>query len=347
MDPELSALLGEAGPRLGLDGDEVQTTSFAGDGSDRRFFRVRSGSSSFIALLSPRRIATGVDENDSYCRIGELLQSQGIPVPRFFWADAERGRFLLEDLGDIHLQTLVKRPGRTPVPAYRWVLRLLSTLHRRVPKVFQPDFCFDTTVYDAPFVYERELEYFRKSFLTGYLKLDVSAEELRNDFERLAEEAGIRRPSHVIHRDFQSRNIMVHRGAVRLIDFQGMRYGPPLYDLASLLLDPYVGLDDREQEYLAELYRSEARPFLGLSNREFRNSYSAVRLCRNLQILGAYGFLGVVKGKRGFFRYIPRAWRSLRDWLRGPARGRYPQMEKWIAVVERFKKEEISIRAYR
>jgi len=97
------------------------------------------------------------------------------------------------------------------------------------------------------------------------------------------------------------------------------------------LIDPYVKLPSRLQERLAGLYWSAAGRFLDCSRGEFLRTYSAVRLCRNLQILGAFGFLGLVKGKRQFLQYIPWAWEQLGQWLFGVCRGRYPVLERLAA----------------
>ncbi|MFZ2446255.1 MAG: phosphotransferase [Syntrophobacteraceae bacterium] len=302
-----------------------------GDGSDRRFFRIFSGDTTFVALVSPRTRGDGIDENDSYLKIGRHLRARGIPAPRIFFADVENGRFLLEDAGDLHLQGFVQRNRRDLEKIYRRVILMLASVHRKAPEGFSPDFCFDAPLYDARFIFERELEYFRKYFLNGCLRLEIDPEKLRPDFENLAEAAGARDMRFVFHRDFQSRNIMVRGGGLRLLDFQGMRFGPPAYDLASLLVDPYVKLPRGLQERLARLYRSSAGRLFDASGGEFYRTYAAVRLCRNMQVLGAFGFLGLVKGKRYFLDYIPWAWGQLREWLSGTCRGRYPRIEKLVA----------------
>jgi N-acetylmuramate 1-kinase len=304
-----------------------------GDGSDRKFFRISSGSFSYVGLLSPRTRLDRVDENDSYLSIGRHLHSKGIQVPRFIYADPQQGHFLLEDAGDLHLQRFVLSNRSNLEKNYRHVLHMLVAMHRRSAEGFLPQFCFDTALYDPDFVYERELEYFRKSFLVGFLGSEVGPDELRSDFETLADEAGSRQLRFVFHRDFQSRNIMVHRNKLWLIDFQGMRFGPPAYDLASLLMDPYVMLPSRLQEKLVWMYWSAAGRFLDCSCGEFLKTYNAVRLCRNLQILGAFGFLGIVKGKRYFLDHIPWAWGQLREWLQGACRGKYPKLEKLVNRV--------------
>ncbi len=331
-----------------MDGLEGSLTMepLAGDGSDRRFFRLRSGSLRVVLLCSspPKEGKTG--EDLSYQLIGTHLRRQGIPVPEILWSDLKRGLFLLEDLGDCHLQKLASRPGRNLDLIYGEVLRLLVCLHQKSRKGFREDFCFDTPRYSPSFIYTRELEYFRKAFLIHCLHEEVHEAELKHDFQKLAEAAGTFPPSLVFHRDFQSRNVMVFQGKLKLIDFQGMRFGPPTYDLASMLLDPYVQLDGRLQKNILKLYWKLACKLWNGKHRDFRKSYESVRLCRNLQVLGAYGFLGLGKGKKQFLRYIPRAWNQLLQWLAGPVRGRYPQLEKRLREIERRKSHFIHRRQF-
>jgi hypothetical protein len=321
---------------LGLPGGPWEFAPLAGDGSDRVFWRARQGPRRIVILLAPRKKAQGVDENDSYVRIGTHLRNQGLPVPRILWADAEAGLFLLEDLGDRHLQTHVAglHSPAAVLACYRRVLRLLLQFHRSAPRGFNGDFCFDTPVYSRDFIYERELEYFRTAFLKGCLGRDVGAADLREDFQRLAECAGVCRTPLVMHRDFQSRNVMVHQGRLRLIDFQGARFGPPAYDCASLLLDPYVMLPYGLQEALVRFFWSGIEGIVGGSWRQFRRHYLALRICRNLQVLGAYGFLGRVKGKAGFLKYIPGALLQLSHVLHGPCRGWFPRLEEVVEEIE-------------
>jgi len=335
LEEDLAHLLDEVLPGLWESTDRARVLPMPGDGSDRRFYRIHRGARRMVAVLSPRKEGSKVDENDSYFLIGTHLASRGVPVPRFYWGDPLNGCFLLEDVGDCHFQSLAVRGPSDLEHLYGRALRLLVYLHRHAPEGFDAGFCFDTAVYDPRFVYTRELEYFRTFFLNSLLNLEVPEEELRRDFEDLAEVSGTDERQWVIHRDFQSRNLMVHGGRLRLLDFQGMRYGPPAYDLASLVTDPYVCLPVGIQERLVWEYWKQARRFLGGTRERFWDRYRAVRLSRNVQALAAYAFLGKTKGKNRFLRFVPRAWKQLFAWVKGPCRGRYPRFERRLEQVER------------
>jgi aminoglycoside/choline kinase family phosphotransferase len=191
--------------------------------------------------------------------------------------------------------------------------------------------CFDTPVYDPPFIIRRELEYFRWSFLEGALELEIDSAYLESDFLLLATRAGqVGGQAFFMHRDFQSRNLMVKDDLIYLIDFQGARLGPPQYDLASLLLDPYVQLPESIQNELLRLHSRNLSELTGMSVDEFIYRFSHVALCRNLQILAAFSFLTKRKGRPHFAQYIMPAWRNLRRLLTESTRSDYQSLANLV-----------------
>lgn len=303
----------------------------AGDGSDRRFFRFSEGDRRYVLLLSPRK-KDPVDENDAVWHIGKHLHRVGVPVPTLLHGDPRHGVFVFQDLGSVHLYDVVRnRTANGDVSAlYRQAVSLLAHCHRKARTGFSPAWCHDGSRYDADFVYERELLYFRRAFLEGFLGLDPIPKDVDGDFERLAERAGEERGGLVFHRDFQSRNLMVYEGLLWVIDFQGMRFGPPEYDLAALLLDPYVMLPLSVREDLMGFYWHEAKDFLGGGKHRFVSRFSAVALCRCFQFLAAFAFLGGVKGKPGFLEHIPGGWERLLELLAGSSGADYPHLRRYV-----------------
>jgi aminoglycoside/choline kinase family phosphotransferase len=102
---------------------------------------------------------------------------------------------------------------------------------------------------------------------------------------------------------------MIRDGEPFLIDFQGMRFGSPFYDLGSLLCDPYVDLGDTEREELLFFYYGMMKG--GLDPDSFRNHFWEASAQRLMQALGAYGFLGLRKGLKNFIDHIPAGLRNL------------------------------------
>lgn len=199
------------------------------DGSDRRFFRLSRGHLTRICLYHPHPPGGAITENDSYFFIGRHLRQQGVPVPAILTYCREEGWFLLEDLGSTSLQEVYQRlPGpQDQESLYQRALALLLNLQLAGSQGFSPKWCFDTPCYDVELAYTRECQYFQQAFLQGYLGWPNPPVGLEEDFAHLLEQALASSEQVVIHRDFQSRNLLVQADRLGLIDFQGARLGPP------------------------------------------------------------------------------------------------------------------------
>ena len=305
----------------------------AGDGSDRQFFRLL-GSPTVVLLHHPQPPGEAVNENDSYFHIGRHLKAQGAPVPEIYDYCREEGWMLLEDLGDISLEIVVRRqPGPAQVRFwYRQALEVLVRQQINGAQGFDTAWCFDTPQVHRPFLWERECKYFLRAFLRGYLGLEVRLKDLAPDFARMLTGALPPGPSFFLHRDFQSRNLFIANGRLRVIDFQGGRLGPLGYDVAALVNDPYVNLGQEWEEELLALYLDLLKGYMAVDDAAFREQYAHLALCRNLQVLGAYGFLTRVKGKEQFARHIPAALAGLKRRLQARA-GEFPLLEQVAASI--------------
>jgi len=301
---ELDRLYDEVSGFLRNSHTNLEIKPIAGDGSDRRFFRVRWENRNFVVMYSPPETPFRARENIAFDYFSYHLAFRSIPVPEVYISDPANGIFIMEDLGDLSLYAYIRRHPKARYSVYREVVKLLAHFHQNAIVNMNPAFCIDGSFYDPPFVLEKELEYFRRSFLCNFLGLPASWNDLKDDFCRLADLAGTNDPSSCIHRDFQSRNIMIKEGKLFIIDYQAIRYGPSEYDLASLLIDPYIGMPLQERQNLIKLHARLKKDFSV-------SRYEIVSLCRNLQILAAFTFLGKDKGKPFFLEFIPRALKEL------------------------------------
>ena len=305
----------------------------AGDGSERRFFRL-PGRPALVLVFHPHPPGGKVTENDSYFFLGRHLKSRGVPVPEIYRYCREEGWFLVEDVGEVSLESLVKSQASGPQLRdwYHQALKILVNMQLEGAAGFDSAWCFDTPAVDAPFLKERECHYFVRAFLKGYLGLAVAEKALASDFDRLLTRALPPGPNFFLHRDYQSRNLFLKDGHLRVLDFQGGRWGPLPYDVAALLIDPYAALPPEvQQEFLAH-YLGVLGQFHSLDGAAFREQYHYLALCRNLQILGAFGFLTRVKGKPWFEGYIPRALSNLRGRLKERP-GEFPGLEKVVGSL--------------
>lgn len=302
-----AAFVLEAWPWPGAKKEEFAFEPLPGDASDRRFIRVRAGGRTALLVIGPDPA-----ENRSYAEIGRHLWRLERTGPEFYLTDLERGLFLIEDLGDLSLHQAARQAaGPDLARLYSRVIGLMACLHERGLSGFDPGWCYQTQRYDREMILEREAGYFTREFLAGYMGRSPVGGNLAGEFEDLARSALEGGPMVLMHRDFQSRNVMFSQGRPRLIDFQGARLGPAGYDLASLLYDPYADLAEALRRDLLERYLAEREAAGPFDRRTFLASYPFLAVCRMLQALGCYGFLTRQKNKPHFAEYIPAALRAL------------------------------------
>lgn len=303
----------------------------AGDGSSRIFLRLSfADTSSIVAVLPGGDAAMGKKEAASAWQICLHLRAAGTAVPKPLAYDRQTGLILFEDLGDTRLHDLLQtdeyQQDHCRFNVYREVIRELVCLQVRGRENFDVSWCWQTPLYDRQLMLERESGYFLQALCRDFLNLRPDADALSREFERIADTAAKARSGFFLHRDFQSRNIMIREGRVRIIDFQGGRLGPLGYDLASLLLDPYAGLSPELRESLLEEYLGELLRRVPYDAQVFKNEYVYLAMQRNLQILGAFAFLGGQKGKTFFLPYIQPALKSMRNLLDEAGRGQFPAL---------------------
>ncbi|MCD6293364.1 MAG: phosphotransferase [Deltaproteobacteria bacterium] len=283
-----------------------------GDGSHRVFRRVGAPVSkqSFIAMSNPPKTAARERENNAYVMIARHLQQKGIPLPVIHRYNLAEGWFVMEDLGSVNLQDVVLS-GKDPVPVYQRVLEHLFNLQLRGGEGFDPAWCAQTERYDRTVMRKYEAHYFRDAFLKGFLGHEKPWPGLETAFDHLAEMASRANGRFFMHRDFQSRNIMVEGERIGIIDWQGGRLGPLAYDLASLLIDPYVPLSDLQKQQIFNAYVARVKDHNPAWVGPFERDYPYLAIQRNLQILGAFSFLSKVMKKTYFEAYIPHALKTL------------------------------------
>jgi len=245
------------------------------------------------------------EDNASFVAVAEFLRRARMNVPQILYDNPHKRVILTEDLGDIDLLSLKDSPWEARAPYYTSALEQIDRLfYTRPPKELHLQPPFDAALYQWEQAYF--LEYLVETHLGRSIRGLLDHPALVSLRERMGASA-----RHLIHRDFQSQNLMVHQEKTWLIDFQGLRYGRQEYDLASLIFDPYMAHSADEREKILAIWEdiADERPDPGI-----------LRDCaiqRLMQALGAYGHIVHLRGDESYRPFIPIAAASLRELIAG------------------------------
>jgi aminoglycoside/choline kinase family phosphotransferase len=293
-----------------FDVDEIEITPIEKGGSDRKFYRVNCSSDQTIILV---KYNLEREENRHYVEIAQFLAEHGIRAPKIYFHDPAEGLIWIEDLGERDLFGYREESWLVRRAFYESALDEIGKLHR-LPEAASRAIRGNLPAEFNAALYLWEQHYFFENCLGRYFKIDsTKLEELGAlpQLHKIADRLG-NLPRVLVHRDFQSQNIIMRTGQACLIDFQGMRPGLAEYDVASLLYDPYVDLAGTEHAELIAYYREEQiKNGAGVGN-DFDTTLQLCAMQRLMQALGAYGFLGLVKGHKDFLKHVPAAMKSLR-----------------------------------
>jgi aminoglycoside/choline kinase family phosphotransferase len=286
-------------------GREAKVVPLTGDASDRRYFRV------LFREEAPRVLAVhpGPIDFDAlpFVNVARLLSSMPVPVPRILDHSRELGIIALEDLGDVTLQAHVGAASAAEHAAlYREAVALITTIQHRGRELESSHY----VPYGVAFDVEKltwELRFFTKHFLEAYRGAalsDATREALSEEYAAIAAELAAE-PRVLCHRDYHSRNLMLHNGRLHIIDFQDARMGPDTYDLVSLLRDSYVDFSAQQVEALIAFFLAK-RGAPAAENADFQRRFDLMALQRNLKALGTFGFQTTSRGNPVYIQYIPR-----------------------------------------
>ena len=297
--------------------DQVTTVvPLTGDASDRKYFRVlmRNAPTQVLAV-HPQAIDF---ERLPFANVSRLYSAMPVPVPRILGHSDPLGIIALQDLGDVTLQAHLGAASFVEHKAlYREAVTLIETLQRRGAELASPDY----VPYGIAFDVEKltwELQFFTKHFLEGYrgaALTPASREALAAEYAAIVEELASE-PRVLCHRDYHSRNLMLHEGRLYIIDFQDTRMGPDTYDLVSLLRDSYMDFTEQQVEdliaFFLALRGTQAGGPSSIEAREFRRRFDVMALQRNLKALGTFGFQTISRGNPVYIQYIPRTLNYVR-----------------------------------
>jgi aminoglycoside/choline kinase family phosphotransferase len=297
-------------------------------GSDRRYFRVQAGDRSVIGTYN-----TNVAENNTFFYFTELFRKHGINVPEVYRVSKDRRAYLQQDLGTRSLFDQLMEEGLTDAVRknYHRSLEQLAKVQWIAGREADYKQCFAAQQFDEHAIMS-DLLYF-KYYFADLQQVHYNRTALMGEMESLSKELGRIQPQMLMYRDFQSRNILLHDGQIYFIDYQGSMQGPPQYDIASLLWQAKAQLPAAWREDLLNGYISSLNN-LHVSRMDeihFRRGYAQFVLLRLLQVLGAYGFRGLIERKPHFITSIGPALKNLQSFLSDyPQIPAYPELRSLL-----------------
>lgn len=269
---------------------------------------VQSGSNREFIILKKSVILIDPDFNNlqKYINILSFLKKNNINVPKI--KKKYNNFIILQNLGsksllNIYLKLKENKKNLNKIKSkYKLTLKEISKLYRidikkkykELKKIGIRDFNLK--------VLKWEWQYFVENYAINYKglnnlkihKLYLLSEEIINTCYNI-----IKTYPTLIHRDLQSTNIIFYKNKPYLIDTQGIMISNFLYDLSSLLEDPYIKLPYR--------FKLELLNYFFEINHLLKNCskyYKYFKIQRLVQVLGAFSYLSIHKKKSFFIKQL-------------------------------------------
>ncbi len=292
-------------------GEECQSRmQMTANGSNRMYYRLKGETRSCIAAIN-----MDVRENEAFFYFAEQLHGKGVKVPRLYAISVDRTMYLQEDLGDVTIYNYIQSRKTNGVDVLPYMRQWYTTAIDKL--IEMQDKCSDieySCSYPRPSFDRQALMWDFNYFKYYFLKLfhiPFDEQLLERDFNLLCDYLLSDECNYFVHRDFQSRNIMVVGDELYFIDFQGARKGSQYYDVAALLYSSKSDLPDTLRKELLQHFLEKTTSRDSDVAGRTRMFYAYV-LARIMQAMGAYGYRGVIEKKDYFIKSIPFAVNNLR-----------------------------------
>lgn len=313
--------------------------------SYRAYYRVSFETETYILMQMPAGLSSVSEEITNYqgkkdelpfINVQRYLSSLDLPIPKFYAWDEENKLMLLEDVGDQHLELYLKDASpELRISFYKRAIDLLVEMQKKTMPSSQSEAAKDCIAFHRNFdetLLNWEFDHFLEYGIEDrfQIKIHESEKKLFTEITRQISKEIANSPYIFVHRDFQSRNLMMKDYQLYILDFQDALMGPQTYDLVSLTRDSYIELSPDSVEKLID-YFLEARQKAGIAIGDaaaFKKLFYQNTLQRKLKDTGRFQFIKTVKGNASFLVSVPSSLRYI-----GQAFDKLPEYEslrKWI-----------------
>ena len=285
----------------------IEIKKLPSSGSSRLYFRIYTDNKTYIATHN-----SNIEENIAFLTFTNHFKNKKLAVPEIIATSDDKRYYIQSDLGDVSLFDYVNNCVRNgsyddvTINLYKEAIDNLVDFQIKGNDGLDYSVAFPTAKFDKSSIID-DLNYFKYYFLKVNEEVVFNETRLNQDFQRLADFLEQAPSDFFMYRDFQSRNIMIKDGHTFFIDYQGGRKGPLQYDVISLLYQVKAQISDSLRNELLSHYKSKLSSYLNLYDIQFDKFYKLFVLIRLMQVLGAYGFRGLIQKKQHFLESIPFA----------------------------------------
>ncbi|MBI2335885.1 MAG: phosphotransferase [Deltaproteobacteria bacterium] len=327
-----------------LQSKSIQVKKLFGEASYREYYRLTTHDGQAYILMQIPAGKWSVSEEIThsnppptelpFLNIQRFLQQNELPVPQVLGVDQAKGWIVLQDLGDQSLESLIQNAA--PEMIFFFYKQAIDLLVRLQKTSATPN--ADCQAFSRRFDFKLlfwEFEHFLEYGIEDRLQIKINPEDrkaMQTWGEKLCHEIEAL-PYGFTHRDFQSRNLMLHGYEFYLIDFQDALQGPIVYDLVALLRDSYVDLSIAMLEQLLQTYQlaCEKSGLATLEDKIFKRNFYLVTLQRKLKDAGRFQFIKTMKGNDKFLKHVPTSLKYVKD-----AFGHLPEYEPLWKLIGKY-----------
>ena len=306
-------------------------------GSSRSNYIGKSGNQNFIITYNENN-----RENEAFFYFTELFQSLDLNTPKIFKINSERNLYIQEFLGRKTLSEVISEDGlseRVKNLVKRSLEKLFNLQTKTLGKVdFSKSFEYESYD-DLPITHDL---YYFKNLLVDILEIEYHKSSLLKEFKAISENIQKLTPKTLMIRDFQSRNILVNeKDEVFFIDYQSAMEGPATYDVISFLYQAKANFPNDFKEEMLDYYLSFWKDEADKNG--LNESFNWMKLMRFLQVLGAYGFRGLIQRKAHFLASLEQGIENLfelsQNWEK--LKSDFPEL---YSIIQNLKSETVRLK---
>lgn len=299
--------------------------TLAQSGSARVNFLATTGTEKYIITYNEN-----LPENESFLYYSEVFSDLSLNTPSIFAVSDDRKMYIQEFLGQQTLSEVITKEQLSPTVKSLVKQTLEKLFQMQVQTQGKIDFSktFEYESYDElPVIHDL---YYFKNFVADFLELEYNKSTLLKEFKKIAVLIENLEPKGIMIRDFQARNIMVNeKNEVSFIDYQSAMKGPLMYDVISFLFQAKANFpEDFKQEMLEYYIQQFENPETRM---QLKNAVMPIQMMRFLQVLGAYGFRGLIQRKQHFMASLEKGIQNITQFADSwEQMNNYPELQKVI-----------------